>query len=367
MLDGLRALFVFTVMAYHGGLPVPGDLGVSAFFVLSGFLITWLLLDEQAQVGRISLRDFYARRTLRIFPAYYVFIGGSLLFDSLRGFTWPHGLPLAAATYTVNYFNASHGHPSTGIAHAWSLAVEEQFYLLWPLAFMALSRRGTKVTVQALVCTIGAVALWRSFVFLQLHSGTAYPYNAFETRADALLIGCLLAVVLRARADAIEMAWHRWWMPLLTIGAIVLSRLAPDPYQFSIGMTANALMIAMLIVQVLRENTHPAWRWMDSAIVTYLGRISYPLYLYHMLGISLAVRLTHGAPMGVRLLLGLAMSIVLASGSYFVVERPFLALKRRFSRAQVPAPVAAAVQLPPGAGLPGAPAPRRIFADLPQA
>ena len=77
-LDGLRAICVLTVMAYHGGLPIPGDLGVSAFFVLSGFLITWLLILEQQQTGSISLRDFYARRTLRIFPAYYVFITGSL-------------------------------------------------------------------------------------------------------------------------------------------------------------------------------------------------------------------------------------------------------------------------------------------------
>ena len=147
-LDGLRALSVFTVIAYHAGAPVPGDLGVSAFFVLSGFLITWLLMKELEETGRISLRDFYARRTLRIFPAYYVFIIGSLVLDTARGFPWPGEMTLSAFTYTVNYYNAIRGHPSTGIAHAWSLAVEEQFYLLWPAMAMT-SWPSVPATVKA--------------------------------------------------------------------------------------------------------------------------------------------------------------------------------------------------------------------------
>jgi len=120
-------------MVYHFGVnQVPGDLGVSAFFVLSGFLITWLLLKEDSRMGEVSLTRFYTRRVLRIFPAYYTFLGLSFVIDHLRHDTWSPALRNSAILYVVNYFNALHGHPNTSIAHAWSLAVEEQFYLFWP-------------------------------------------------------------------------------------------------------------------------------------------------------------------------------------------------------------------------------------------
>src|SRR5437867_7415366 len=112
-LDGLRAVAVFVVMAYHFGIAaVPGDLGVSAFFVLSGFLITWLLLKEHRATGGMSLRQFYTRRVLRIFPAYYAFIALTYAGDHVRGQAWPPGLAPSALVYLVNYFNALNGHPT---------------------------------------------------------------------------------------------------------------------------------------------------------------------------------------------------------------------------------------------------------------
>src|SRR2546426_2623171 len=125
-LDGLRAVSVFTVMVYHFGfIRVPGDLGVSAFFVLSGFLITWLLLKEDRATGDVSLTRFYVRRVLRIFPAYYAFLAVSFVIDYMRHDPWSPALSTSAIFYVVNYFNALYGHPSTSIAHAWSLAIEE--------------------------------------------------------------------------------------------------------------------------------------------------------------------------------------------------------------------------------------------------
>src|SRR5204862_7360694 len=103
-LDGLRAVAVFTVIVYHFGIAaIPGDLGVSAFFVLSGFLITWLLLQEYDRTHRVSLTRFYLRRTIRIFPAYYVFVGVSLLLDSARGRPWSSGLLASGVFYVMNY------------------------------------------------------------------------------------------------------------------------------------------------------------------------------------------------------------------------------------------------------------------------
>src|SRR6266568_3863839 len=145
-LDGLRAVAVGVVMVYHFGInAVPGDLGVSAFFVLSGFLITWLLLKEHGTTGDVSLRQFYTRRVLRIFPA------------------------PSALLYLVNYFNALHGHPTTSIAHAWSLGIEEQFYLLWPLLLLGLLQGGVARVARALVFLIVVVVAWRCVLLFGLH------------------------------------------------------------------------------------------------------------------------------------------------------------------------------------------------------
>src|SRR5207253_11425408 len=158
VLDGLRAVSVFTVMGYHLGFArVPGDLGVSAFFVLSGFLITWLLLKEDRATGRVSLSRFYTRRVLRIFPAYYAFLALSFVIDQLRHDPWSPALRNSAIFYAVNYFNAYQGHPNTSIAHAWSLAIEEQFYLLWRLAFLLLRRQGGRATLRVVVGIVAAV------------------------------------------------------------------------------------------------------------------------------------------------------------------------------------------------------------------
>src|SRR5436309_1765102 len=222
-LDGLRAVAVFTVIVYHFGIAaVPGDLGVSAFFVLSGFLITWLLLHEHAANGTVSLRRFYTRRVLRIFPAYYAFLAVSFAIDSVRGQPWGSSLGLSSVFYLVNYYNAFNGHPVTSIAHAWSLGIEEQFYLLWPMLLLLYRRR--------------------------------------------------------------------------------------------------------------------LWSWLESPVVRYLGVISYPLYLWHPWGLG-AGHHFHGAGAVGEFAAGILVCIALASASYFVVERPFLALKRRFEPAAAAARV----------------------------
>src|SRR6266568_5411553 len=169
-LDGLRAVAVFTVIVYHFGInAVPGDLGVSAFFVLSGFLITWLLLKEHAASGTVSLRRFYTRRVLRIFPAYYAFLALSFAIDHLRGQAWGPSLGFSSVFYLVNYYNAFNGHPTTSISHAWSLGIEEQFYLLWPLLLLGLLQGGVARVARALVFLIVVVVAWRCVLLFGLH------------------------------------------------------------------------------------------------------------------------------------------------------------------------------------------------------
>jgi len=333
-LDGLRAIAVFVVITYHFGLgAVPGDLGVSAFFVLSGFLITWLLLKEHAATGGISLRQFYARRVLRIFPAYYAFIVASFAFDHVRGQTWLPGLAPSAAFYVVNYFNALHGHPTTSIAHAWSLGIEEQFYLLWPVLLVLLFRGGAARVTRSLAVLIAMVVAWRCILVLGLHVDHAYVYNAFDTRFDNLAVGCLLAaVVARPRFQALSLSLARSSAaPLLTIALLLLSRSAlGELYHYTLGFTVDAVLVAVFIVQMLQLHALRPWSWLESPVARHLGVLSYPLYLWHQWGLGIG----HHVPIGGRVgefVAGVGASILLASGSYYVIERPFLALKTRFA------------------------------------
>ena len=253
-LDGLRAVAVFVVISYHAGVMqgVPGDLGVTLFFVLSGFLITWLLAKEFAATGSISIRSFYARRVLRIFPAYYVFILFSLAVDTALGHRWPRGLIAVGFTYLVNYYNAFLGHPTTSIAHAWSLAVEEQFYLLWPLACLALLRRSRHTAARGVAIVIVVTLLWRSTLYLFLHAPVSYLYNAFDTRCDSLAIGCFLALSLERQWFHVVRQWLQSspLLPLVTLALIWLSHHFGTPaYHYTVGMTVNAALLAVFMVQ----------------------------------------------------------------------------------------------------------------------
>jgi peptidoglycan/LPS O-acetylase OafA/YrhL len=355
-LDGLRAVAVLTVITYHFGYAaVPGDLGVSLFFVLSGFLITWLLLGEHEATGTFSLRAFYARRVLRIFPAYYVFIAASYAIDTWRGQAWPQGLRTAALVYGVNYFNAFHHFPASSISHAWSLAVEEQFYILWPLLLLFLMRKGPRTVWRVLVGIIVLVVAWRSYLYLARGVGSAYVYDAFDTRFDNLAIGCLVAVLLRndAAAAVASRLGRRSWMPLVTLALIVCSRTGGTAsYHYSAGFTVDGVLLAVFMMQVMTLSTTTAWRWLNHRVVRYVGRVSYPMYLYHGWALEVGHH-AHGVPKIAQFAIGTLATVAVASGSYFVIEKPFLRLKRRFEASGTRAGVRAngsAVLARPGVG-----------------
>ncbi len=332
-LDGLRAIAALLVVFYHYGFQwCPGGLGVLAFFVLSGFLITWLLLEEEERFGRISLRLFYIRRGLRIFPAFYAFWFlwvGALLFFGKR-LVVPQAI--ASFFYVNNYYQGLFGDPNTGLSHTWSLGIEEQFYVLWPLTFMLLRR--DRLRVRFLVAAVLAVWLYREFLVFGLHCNQGYIYEAFDTRADHLMIGCLLALVLRNRMLARFWDWacSRPWLAWATIGLLALSAtigsITTGRYRDAIGFVLDPVLVAVLIVQCLAAGAKGLGSFLNWGWMRYLGTISYSIYLYQQIVVGAVKKV---APSWLSLPAVLLAVVATASASYWIVERPFLRLKKRFA------------------------------------
>ncbi len=324
-LDALRAISALLVMLYHFGLPIPPGFGVLCFFVISGFLITWLLLAEHERTGNVSLKDFYARRSLRIFPAFYVEWLILTAIILIRHHLFMTGPALSAFFYVSDYYVGLHPLPETGYGFTWSLAVEEQFYLLWPLLFLWLAPRRKRL-LKTLAAIIGCIWVYRVVLW---HAGVnqAYLYNVFECRADAILVGCGLAISLRSGYYlAIWRMLCRHWLNLvvtvLALCSVLFVHMKGSMYRDTIGHAIEPLLIAVIIVQLLGIECR-ALNWLDARPVRFLGQISYSTYLYHGL-----VPVPHWLPVVFRLI----PAYTLASISYFVVERPFLKLKDQWFR-----------------------------------
>lgn len=323
-LTGLRAVFVGLVVLYHTGLGLPAGLGVTGFFVLSGFLITWLLLKELDSSGDISLRDFYRRRALRIFPAYYAFLAVSIGTDLLLGDDRIRPAILPGVFYLINYYNAFNGHPAISIAHAWSLAVEEQFYLLWPIVLLLVARKKRAALPWVLGGCIVAVMAWRSFAYEVLGWSAAYAYNAFECRFDSLAVGCLLAATVKQWGPAIDKT--RAWFPLLIVPLLFVVDL--PAVRFNAGFTLSSVLLGVFMLQVMRLHQHRLWSWVESKPVKYVGTISYGIYLYHIYGLAVGQKLLGDSAVGWRVL-GVACTLIAAALSYHLYESWFLRLKDR--------------------------------------
>ena len=333
-LDGLRAIAAFLVVFYHAGLEwAPGGLGVLIFFVLSGFLITWLLLKEEERSGTVSLKLFYFRRSLRIFPAFYAYwllLSAALLLLHKR---YDVAQAISSLLYVNNYYQALHGDPNTGFSHTWSLGIEEQFYLLWPLLFLLL--RGARQRLRFMIAAIVLLVLYREALIFLFHRHQGYIYEAFDTRADHLLVGCLLAVALRA--GVWTGLWRRLssspWLSAVPLGLLVISTALAlrfgSTYRDAVGFVVDPMLIVVLIVQTI---AHPSagfgvalnWDW-----VRYLGTISYSVYLYQQVVVEPVRKMTARWP-AVSMLATILAVIAVASASYWIVERPFLRLKKRF-------------------------------------
>ena len=342
-LDGLRAISVILVVLVHMRVPhVPEVHGVLTFFILSGFLITWLLLKESERTGDVSIRDFYIRRALRIFPAFYVFwILHFGLYLLSRGFP-PRGIlfDYLAAFFYVSDYRMAFTHVRPVLSHTWSLGVEEQFYLIWPCVFLFFQHDLRKLT-KILIGIIVAVNIYRMVMFFGVHVPDSRLHVTFDGRADHLFLGCLVAVLLKRGVlnDVWSAITSRMFMPVLTLillsTSIALGEHFHYVYKYSVGFLLDPFLIAIFLVQVVALGDAWLWKWLNWPVTRYLGRISYPMYLYHGLANDLVLRMLRGRPLWLVAPAAVAGVAAMASVSYFVVEKPFLRLKSKFSRTEV--------------------------------
>jgi peptidoglycan/LPS O-acetylase OafA/YrhL len=342
-LDGLRGVAILSVIFAHtdraGG--AGGPIGVDIFFVLSGFLITCLLLEEWNECRSISLKAFYARRALRLLPALLVMLVAVVIFY------WAFRPRLAAMSTSVDALVAlfycsnwafvfGFRQPAHLLTHTWSLSIEEQFYLTWPAILILLLRRTrSRNSMLNWVAFILFLLLLERVVILLVVPVNALRWVnwATECRGDPLLVGCALAIILssgllphdiRVRRVLKCFAW------CLALPALLLLNVFDTPAYFSwIGLHLGvALFAAAIMFDTLLAETGTIHRVLALPWLVYIGRISYGLYLWHY-PIFTQIQERHWRP-ATELMCEIALTAAAALASFYLLERPILQLKQQF-------------------------------------
>ncbi|RXK53658.1 acyltransferase [Oleiharenicola lentus] len=345
-LDGLRTIAVGIVLCAHGGVPWfrSGGVGVDIFFVLSGFLITTILSTERQRTGAIAFRNFYARRFLRLAPALVLTCAVVAVAKPAFGEPFP-GTDIAfALSYTANWVQALYHYHLTWLNHCWSLAIEEQFYLIWPLVILGVERIGRSPAAKAGLLLGGAavIAVYRAW-----HVGvwTDERINfGLDTRMDSLMTGAALAYAVQAWRNAPGgtgaprgLAWvspvlGRVLAPLALVTLFLIPNIVTwySPWMGWIGYVLVAGLAATVLADLVLGRHSLLAPVLATRPMVFVGKISYGLYLLHLPVYFAVEKLIPEAPLAVRLGWKVSVSLALATASYFWLERRFLALKSKF-------------------------------------
>jgi len=312
-----------------------GRLGVLIFFVLSGFLITNVLRAEFARTGGIALTSFYVRRALRIWPACYVYLAVVAIMAFAGGFDVERRQWLYAALHLWNYSawfgltgdNALHPDGAWYLGHFWPLALEEQFYWFWPLLFVFGIRRAGTRWLAALILIVPLVRATTYFLAPALRGQLGMMLH---TGIDPILIGCY-ASLNRERLEAWIASWRNEARIVTALVLVVLLGMPLAEHRLggfwnaTYGVTLEAALIAIVIVVLNFRGEFWCARWLRARPVVFVGTISFSLYLWQQPFANPRLPVPHGFP------LGIVWALMAATASYFLVEKPFLRLKDRYT------------------------------------
>lgn len=313
-----------------------GAYGVDLFFALSAYLITSLLLRERTAAGALDLRGFYLRRILRIWPLYLAFVAFAAVFAALvPGQHLPMKYVVGYSLLAGNWIYVFYGLPASFAVPLWTVSIEEQFYLAWPLALRKASVRAMAVISVGILVVANA---WRAWLAISAAPAERIEYNTF-TRLDPIALGILIALFghklpsfTRLQRAAMLLGGVVTWIAVYAF-TVTSPTLKFTTWQMAVGHPFTALASAAVLLAVLGAQ-HGFFR---SGILIYLGKISYGLYVLHEFAHFCAVRIVPAStPRGVfaQSIVGLMLTILLAAASYRWLESPFLRLKERFAHVQ---------------------------------
>jgi peptidoglycan/LPS O-acetylase OafA/YrhL len=344
-LDSIRGVGFVVVMVVHaqkfvgvdpGHLP-GGSIALDVFFVLSGFLITSLLLREWSDRSTISFRNFYTRRALRLLPAFFVLLITISLAAAL-------GAPLditpawvlSTLFYVANWGAAWSYLKPSALNHTWSLSVEEQFYLCWPLVLYAMLRMKLRPRTIVILLGLGLVAVFveRIVLLRVFHPTGARMYFGTDTRSDGLWIGCMVGVLARARMLPTAGAGLAIVRTLAALSAgflvwVVVRGLGLLEFTYYGGLTASVIATGFVVAGLQAPVIKPVRAVVEAKPLVWMGRLSYSLYLWHFPIFRLAA--LADLPWPLYALVGTGLTFGAGAISHYFIEKPFLDLKQRFA------------------------------------
>jgi peptidoglycan/LPS O-acetylase OafA/YrhL len=340
-LDGIRGLSVLAVIAWHAEFPFvkAGNIGVDVFFVMSGFLISTLLFEEWEREREIDLKAFYVRRGLRLFPVLFVVAGLYALYAAVfeTGAEAANSFKYIAATifYVANWAQVAGVHHSV-LGHTWSLGIEEQFYLLYPLVLLLLLRLGIKYKGLLFIfgIAVSAVIINRYLISDGAHS-VARIRMSLDTRSDALIFGCIVSVI------AVNGLLPQRWLAIIALRLLaglsamllcflVVHGVENDLYYKNSLISLAAVCVALIIADLMGRPFRFVQILLQNRALAWTGRISYGLYLWHIPVFFVIGQNRSWSGIQTQSI-RISSVFAVAALSYYFIEKPFLKLKDKFT------------------------------------
>jgi peptidoglycan/LPS O-acetylase OafA/YrhL len=342
-LDGMRGIAILFVILAHLGLGriIPGGLGVSLFFFISGLLITRLLIAEYDKTQSINLKSFYIRRVLRLYPPLLLMTVLTIILICIYYNASQIHVPavLSSLFYFYNYYY-TYFKPATLTSFdnlfdiSWSLSIEEHFYLVFPLLFYFLyAKKNVLIRVLLTICVL--TLAYRYYLLYTSHNVKAtinLIYVVTETRVDSIIWGCIASLLIYKNKNKyyLKLLQSNWAL-VLGLATILLSLLYKNTlFSEASRFTKQALAFFLIVPSINYYGPGSIIkRFFENSVLTYIGKISYSLYLFHWEAITVAnYYFKEGSPQW--LIFTLVLTVILSLGCYYLIERPFMSLRHKF-------------------------------------